>query len=107
MKFYFFILIFPFVINCSTLKSNKPLHAEQKIEQVIPNIQHFDKADINKDNVIDKNESIEFYKKNNSINYNSPIWVFSILAGGVLLICFFPLVVSYVSCLIKRARKSS
>lgn len=107
MKFYFFILIFPFVINCSTLKSNKPLHAEQKIEQVIPNIQHFDKADINKDNVIDKNESIEFYKKNNSIDYHSPFYIFSILAGGVLFICFWPLVISYTSLAIKHFKKSS
>ena len=107
MKFIFFILIFPFVINCSTLKSGKPLHAEQKIEHLIPNMQHFNKADTNKDNVIDKNESIKFYKKNNSINYDYPFWVFSILAGGVLLICFFPLVVSYISCLIKRLKKSS
>jgi hypothetical protein len=107
MKFYFFILIFPFVINCSTLKSGKPLHAEQKIEQVIPNIQHFNKADINKDNVIDKNESIQFYKKNNSINYDLPFTVFSIMAGVVLFICFWPLVISYVSSLIKRFKKSS
>lgn len=107
MKFYFFILILPFVINCSTFKYKKNPHAERKIEQVIPNIQHFDKADVNKDNVIDKNESIQFYKNNNSINYYSPFWVFSILAGGVLFICFFPLVASYLSSLIKRLKKSS
>lgn len=107
MKFYLFILIFPFVINCSTLKREKNLHAEQKIQQVIPNIQHFNKADINKDNVIDKNESIIFYKKNNSINYDTPFYIFSILAGVVLFICFWPLVISYSSIMIKRFKKSS
>ena len=68
---------------------------------------HFDKADINKDNVIDKNESIEFYKKNNSIDYHSPFYIFSILAGGVLFICFWPLVISYTSLAIKHFKKSS
>ena len=107
MKSYFLILIFPFIINCSTLKSLKNTKEEQRSGSTIPSMHHFDKADTNKDNVIDKNESIKFYNKNNSINYSSPLYIFAILSGGVLFICFWPLIVSYFSSLIQRLRKPS
>lgn len=107
MKKYLLILIIPFLLNCSTLKKSKNTNNLTSIEQVIPNINDFNKADINKDSVIDKNESIKFFNKNNSINYDTPFAVFSILSTIVMVICFWPIVYSYLALLIKRLKNRS
>ena len=60
MKKYILILIIPFLLNCSTLKKGKNTNNSTSIQQVIPSINDFNKADTNKDNVIDKNESIKY-----------------------------------------------
>ena len=59
MKKYILILIIPFLLNCSTFKKGKNTNNSTSIQQVIPSINDFNKADTNKDNVIDKNESIK------------------------------------------------
>lgn len=97
----------PFLLNCSTFKKSKNINNSTSIQQVVPNINNFNKADTNKDNVIDKNESIKFFNKNNSIDYDTPFAVFSILSTIVMVICFWPIVCSYLTSLIKRFRNRS
>jgi hypothetical protein len=107
MKKYILILIIPFLLNCSTFKKGKNTNNSTSIQQVIPSINDFNKADTNKDNVIDKNESIKFFNKNNSIDYNTPFAVFSMLSTIVMVICFWPIVYSYLTSLIKRFKNRS
>lgn len=97
----------PFLLNCSTFKKSKNINNSTSIQQVVPNINDFNKADTNKDNVIDKNESIKFFNKNNSIDYDTPFAVISILSTIVMVICFWPIVCSYLTSLIKRFRNRS
>lgn len=97
----------PFLLNCSTFKKSKNINNSTSIQQVVPNINDFNKADTNKDNVIDKNESIKFFNKNNSIDYDTPFSVISILSTIVMVICFWPIVCSYLTSLIKRFRNRS
>ena len=102
MKKYLLILIIPLFLNCCTLKKSRNINNPTGIQQVIPGINDFNKADTNKDQVIDKNESIKFFNKNNSIDHDTPFAVFSVLSAIVMIICFWPIVYSYLSSLIKK-----
>lgn len=69
---------------------NKDISQVKNVDKssIIPDTESFLEADLNKDNVIDLNESKAFYIKEQKKESEAPFWSFMIIMGAVLLCCF-------------------
>ena len=87
-KYLLFFVIFLCSSGCSSKiqgwLSEGPIHESSSS---IPSLKEFTSADLNKDNVIDRNESAIFLEAQGSPDYMAPLVVISAIVALIVLCC--------------------
>lgn len=109
MKFACCAVFLCALCGCLSTRSISPMTGEKGFPEVhssIPNPEEFSAADLNKDSLIDLNESAEFFDSHQKVDYIAPLWAIAVIISLVVVACSFSTVRFFFKSLWGKAKES-